>query len=95
MKKGLRLVAARSGCGARPLKPCPDEEGIKTLELPGLAIAAPLKPCPDEEGIKTRSGSAILKKQADHAIHDEVGFWGWEDFEPIAKAIDQLFRQKG
>ena len=45
--------------------------------------------------VALRSGSAILKKQADHAIHGEVGFWEWEDFDPIAKAIDQLFRQKG
>ncbi|MDG4549860.1 MAG: hypothetical protein P9G45_05540 [Candidatus Contendobacter sp.] len=45
--------------------------------------------------VALRSGSAILKKQADHVIHDEVGFWEWKDFEPIAKAIDVLFRQKG
>lgn len=45
--------------------------------------------------VALRGGSAILKKQADYAIHNEVGFWEWEDFDPIAKAIDQLFRQKG
>ena len=71
------------------------KKGLRRFAEQGFPLDPTLKPCPDEEGIKTRSGSAILKKQADHAIHDEVGFWGWEDFEPIAKAIDQLFRQKG
>ncbi len=36
------------------LKPCPDEEGIKTvIGFVALSISCPLKPCPDEEGIKT------------------------------------------
>ena len=36
------------------LKPCPDEEGIKTPALgAGVGADRALKPCPDEEGIKT------------------------------------------
>ena len=38
------------------MKPCPDEEGIKTLEGMGFAVKKDLKPCPDEEGIKTLEG---------------------------------------
>ena len=45
--------------------------------------------------VALRSGSAILKKQADYVIENEVGYWEWDDFKPISEAIDLLFRQKG
>ena len=45
--------------------------------------------------VALRSGSAILKKQADDEIENEVGYWEWDDFKPISEAIDLLFRQKG
>lgn len=45
--------------------------------------------------IALRSGSAMLKKQADHVIQNEVGYWKWDDFEPISEAIDALFRKRG
>jgi hypothetical protein len=36
------------------LKPCPDEEGIKTyLHSLSAGDIIAVKPCPDEEGIKT------------------------------------------
>ena len=54
MKKGLRLALnVFSICLSRALKPCPDEEGIKTGSVRNLFSRRPLKPCPDEEGIKT------------------------------------------
>ncbi len=34
-------------------KPCPDEEGIKTLLWRSSDNHSLFKPCPDEEGIKT------------------------------------------
>ncbi len=36
-----------------------------------------------------------MKKQADHLIMNEVDNWEWDDFKPIAEAIDEIFRQKG
>lgn len=45
--------------------------------------------------VALRSGSATIKKQADQMIENEVGYWEWDDFDPIAEAIDELFRQKG
>jgi hypothetical protein len=45
--------------------------------------------------VALRSGSTTMKKQADHVIMNEVGYWKWDDFKPIAEAIDKLFRQKG
>ena len=36
------------------MKPCPDEEGIKTrAAFSWINESSTLKPCPDEEGIKT------------------------------------------
>ena len=45
--------------------------------------------------VALRSGSTILKKQADYAIENEVGYWEWDDFKPISEAIDLLFKQRG
>ena len=55
MKKGLRHQQRKAGlCLDAALKPCPDEEGIKTAGADQLSkMRATLKPCPDEEGIKT------------------------------------------
>jgi len=53
MKKGLRLRRFIKRQGTRHLKPCPDEEGIKTFRRSEYLLGLPLKPCPDEEGIKT------------------------------------------
>ena len=54
MKKGLRHDGALKLGLVCSLKPCPDEEGIKTnFLLVALQTNPALKPCPDEEGIKT------------------------------------------
>ena len=53
MKKGLRRLEKPVNIFIVPLKPCPDEEGIKTLPATRLTDSVTLKPCPDEEGIKT------------------------------------------
>ena len=49
-----------------PLKPCPDEEGIKTpCRQTSFFLSASLKPCPDEEGIKTHSVMAYCDASHD------------------------------
>ena len=54
MKKGLRRPGRPGRPETAPLKPCPDEEGIKTpIPWQPFSRRPPLKPCPDEEGIKT------------------------------------------
>ena len=54
MKKGLRPKASENSLKVAALKPCPDEEGIKTNQVVTyLSSLQALKPCPDEEGIKT------------------------------------------
>lgn len=45
--------------------------------------------------VSLRSGSPVLKKQADQIIDREVDYWSWDDFEPIAEAIDEAFRRRG
>lgn len=45
--------------------------------------------------VALRSGATTMKKQADHLIMNEVDNWEWDDFKPIAEAIDEIFRQKG
>ena len=59
MKKGLRQDQRFEDQRLEALKPCPDEEGIKTnpAEEGGFDRRS-LKPCPDEEGIKTRRVSS-------------------------------------
>ncbi len=53
MKKGLRQSPGLCLECLITLKPCPDEEGIKTVARINTASGSTLKPCPDEEGIKT------------------------------------------
>ena len=60
MKKGLRLLEIPGDFEVATLKPCPDEEGIKTRTvLPSPYTMYALKPCPDEEGIKTIPGCNV------------------------------------
>ena len=54
MKKGLRRRRHAAFAMVLTLKPCPDEEGIKTrMDFKYFDNMHSLKPCPDEEGIKT------------------------------------------
>jgi len=56
------------------LKPCPDEEGIKTNELQAIyQVCFPLKPCPDEEGIKTRGFMMLPRYVTLKPCPDEEG----------------------
>ena len=45
--------------------------------------------------VAQRSGSALLKAQADQVIAGEYGYWKWEDFELIAQEIEKLFKKRG
>ena len=62
MKKGLRPRKQGFLVCQIPLKPCPDEEGIKTAFWYARFTPSTLKPCPDEEGIKTAAFSAVIPK---------------------------------
>ena len=54
MKKGLRRISPQHDGQDFALNPCPDEEGIKTLQKQHSENnLLALNPCPDEEGIKT------------------------------------------
>ena len=65
MKKGLRRLSLAIPLLALTLKPCPDEEGIKTLlDAWNKFEGYTLKPCPDEEGIKTPALTRILAETA-------------------------------
>ena len=60
--------ATTSSLPPSPLKPCPDEEGIKTARvLAHTRLRLSLKPCPDEEGIKTTAFSLAV-----FALHFET-----------------------
>jgi len=59
MKKGLRQLQDFMIVSDMGLKPCPDEEGIKTRTEDTPSRSRSLKPCPDEEGIKTGLGLGL------------------------------------
>ena len=75
MKKGLRHAGYIDTPLESTLKPCPDEEGIKTnyVHFSFLSLIS-LKPCPDEEGIKTSfSSQASPKEEPLKPCPDEEG----------------------
>lgn len=48
--------------------------------------------------IALRSGDPLLKQQIENVFEDQVygsRQWGWDDFEPVARAIDALFVRLG
>ncbi len=65
MKKGLRLVETRKLTGGKKRSgPCPDEEGIETLnQLNSPVTLISSGPCPDEEGIETSSLCSVIRAQ--------------------------------